>query len=162
MLMQDPSLEKEECEKDFDNCDNYTNNDENCYVDYNNNVGGVPLQENENRVPYAVASVNEPHSAPGTAGYHYGGGMACAPHVHVMAGRAQHAPTATVEGVLVVAAAPAPAVLASRPYPTNEMCGVGVVKQNGGGMFKGGPGVPAGQGRATKSTRYERVSFSRE
>lgn len=76
----------------------------------------------------------------------------CAPHGHVMAGRAQHVPTATVEGVLVVAAAPAPAVLASRPYPTNEMCGVGVGKQNGGGMFKGG------QGRATKSTRNERVS----
>lgn len=81
MLMQDPSLEKDCDEKDLDHYDNYTNNnDENCYVGYNNtdcynnNVGGVPFQGNENTVPYAVASVNEPHSAPGTAGYHYGGG----------------------------------------------------------------------------------------
>lgn len=177
MRMQDPAMEK-----DYDYTpDKYTtNNDENCYS-YDNaecygSAGSGRLQGNENTVPYAVASVNEPSSAPATVGYHYGnqGGMLCASSSSpVMAGRAQHAPTATVEGVLVVAAAPAPAVLASRSYPSNELCHAGMgmgpqgMKQNGG-MFKGnnggGPVVSSmgqQQGYATKSSRYERVSLGR-
>lgn len=167
--------------KDYDCADNYTtrHKDEDCY-DYDTNCyssggtgGGSRLQGNENAVPYAVASVNEP-SGPATAGYHYGtqGGVLCvssSSSPHAMAGTAQHAPTATVEGVLVVAAAPAPAVLASRPYPSNELChgGMGMApggKPNGG-MFKGHGGghvvASTGQGRATKSSRYEVVSHRR-
>lgn len=165
MRMQDPSLKK-----DYDYADNYTssnNDDENCYGYDNGDAysggGDGLLQGNENTVPYAVASVNE-HSAPATAGYHYGngGGMLCA-SPHVMAGRAQHAPTATVEGVLVVAAAPAPAVLASRPYPSNELyhAGMGLGGKHNGGTLKGNGGCPiasTGQGRATKSSRHQRVS----
>ena len=171
-------------EKDYDYTDNYTpNNDENCYGYDNANCysgsgggGGGRLQGSENTVPYAVASVNEP-PGPATAGYHCGnqGGMLCASSSspHVMAGRAQHAPTATVEGVLVVAAAPAPAVLASCPYPSNELChggmgmGMGPGGKQNGGMFKGNGGgggpvvVSTGQGRATKSSRYEMVSHHR-
>lgn len=174
MRMQDPAMEKD---YDYDTPDKYTNNDENCYgydnADCYGSAGGGSgrLQGNENTVPYAVASVNEPSSAPATVGYHYGnqGGMLCASSSSpVMAGRAQHAPTATVEGVLVVAAAPAPAVLASRSYPSNELChpGMGIgpqgMKQNGG-MFKGNNGVGpvvssmGQQGYAMKSSRYERV-----
>lgn len=180
MLMQDPSLEKEH---DYADNATVTNKDENCYGYDNancynsNDGGGGRLQVNENTVPYAVASVDNEPSGPATAVeyHHYGNGgvgVICAPRDgRREAAQQQQASTATVEGVLVVAAAPAPAVLASRPYPPNELChakmGVGVGmgpggKQNGG-MLKGSGGGPAvcsasHQGRVTKSSRYERVS----